>query len=44
MVVVRDSLATYDEKCNAAIGSAIEVMQNMVESSSGRTALKQAFR
>ncbi|CAF4627596.1 unnamed protein product [Rotaria sp. Silwood2] len=44
LVVVRNSLATYDEKCNEAISGATEVMQNMVQSSAGRTVLKTAFR
>ncbi|CAF1400477.1 unnamed protein product [Rotaria sordida] len=44
LVVVRNSLATYDEKCNVAISGAIEVMQKLVQSSAGRVTLKTAFR
>ncbi|CAF2126984.1 unnamed protein product [Rotaria magnacalcarata] len=44
LVVVRNSLATYDEKCNDAISNATKLMQNMIQSSSGRTELKAAFR
>ncbi len=44
MVVVRNSLATYDEKCNVAISGAIKEMQHMIESPAGRTELKKVFR
>jgi hypothetical protein len=44
LVVVRNSLATYDEKCNGAISAAIKDMQYMIESPAGRTALKKIFR
>ncbi|CAF0815275.1 unnamed protein product [Adineta ricciae] len=44
LVVVRNSLATYDEKCNDATSSVIKIMQDMITSSSGRTALQKAFR
>jgi len=44
LVVVRNSLATYDEKCNEAVNGATKVMQDMIQSSAGRTALKKAFR
>jgi hypothetical protein len=44
LVVVRNSLATYNEKCNEAISNATKVMQNMIESSAGRIDLKKAFK
>ena len=44
LVVVRNSLATYDERCNQAISAATKTMQDMIGSSSGRTTLKKAFR
>jgi hypothetical protein len=44
LVVVRNSLATYNEKCNEAISNAITKAQKMIESSSGRADLKNAFR
>jgi len=44
LVVVRNSLATYDEKCNEAISNATKIMQNMIGSPAGRADLKKAFR
>jgi hypothetical protein len=44
LTVVRDSLATYDEKCNEAISGATKEMQHMIGSSAGRTELKKVFR
>lgn len=44
LVVVRNSLATYDERCNQAISAATKIMQDMIGSASGRTTLKKAFR
>jgi len=44
LVVVRNSLATYSEKCNQAISSAIEEMQHMITVPTGRTELKNDFR
>lgn len=44
LVVVRDSLATYDEKCNDAVSSAITQMQKLVETTAGRSQLKDKFR
>jgi hypothetical protein len=44
LVVVRNSLATYDEKCNTAIAASIKEMQAMVQSPAGRTQLKTKFR
>lgn len=44
LVVVRDSLATYDEKCNAAISGAIGQMQKTIETTTGRDELKTKFR
>jgi len=44
LVVVRNSLATYDEKCNEAISVAIKGMQHMIESPAGRAELKKDFR
>lgn len=44
LVVVRNSLATYDEQCNDVTSSTIKIMQDMITSSTGRTALQKAFR
>jgi hypothetical protein len=44
LVVVRNSLATYNEQCNEAISNATKIMQHMIASSAGRSDLKKAFR
>jgi hypothetical protein len=44
LVVVRNSLATYDEKCNEAISGAIKQMQHMIASTAGLIELKKDFR
>ena len=43
LVVVRNSLATYDEKCNEAISNATKIMQYMIESSAGRNRFKKSI-
>jgi hypothetical protein len=43
MVVVRNSLRTYDEKCNKAISGAVKQMQHTIELSPGRAELKKRF-
>jgi hypothetical protein len=44
LAVVRNSLSTYDEKCNEAISTATLRMQSMVQTSAGREDLKNIFR
>ncbi len=44
LVVVRNSLATYNEQCNEAISNGTKIMQNMIVSAAGRADLKKAFQ
>lgn len=44
LVVVRNSLATYDEQCNGAVNKATKIMQDMIQSPAGRSGLQKSFR
>jgi len=44
LVVVRNSLATYNEQCNEAISNGTKIIQNMIASAAGRADLKKAFQ